>query len=309
MSFFKNIPRKLWQKTKETGVEIRKRRVAYLYVAPALLGMLLLVLYPFSYGIWISFTNWSRVHFTDYWFIGSGNYVDILGGQEFYTVLERTIIWTVVNVFFHVTIGLFFAVLLNRKIRGRIVYRTMLLIPWALPSFLTALTWRGMFNFEFGAVNQFLKTIGLQPIQWLTDPFWALIAVIIVNVWLGFPFMIVVFSGGLQSIPLDLYDAALIDGASGWQKFRYVTLPLLMPILIPASLLGFIWTFNMFNVIFLVTGGGPAQSTEILVTFAYREFTFTRYGRAAAYSVIIFLMLLAFSIVYTRVLERAQKVY
>jgi arabinogalactan oligomer/maltooligosaccharide transport system permease protein len=271
--------------------------------------MLLLVLYPFSYGIWISFTNWSRVHFTDYWFIGLGNYFDILGGQEFYVVLQRTIIWTVVNVFFHVTIGLFFAILLNRKIRGRIIYRTLLLIPWALPSFLTALTWNGMFNVEFGAINQFLRTIGLRSIPWLIDPFWAFIAVIIVNVWLGFPFMIVVFSGGLQSIPLDLYDAALIDGASGWQKFRYVTLPLLMPVLIPAALLGFIWTFNMFNVIFLVTGGGPAQATEILVTFAYREFSFIRWGRAAAYSVIIFLMLLAFSIVYTRVSERTQKVY
>lgn len=168
-----------------------------------------------------------------------------------------------------------------------------------------------MFHTEFGAVNQFLNTLGMQRIPWLTDPFWAFIAVMIVNVWLGFPFMIVVFSGGLQSIPLDLYDAALIDGASEWQKFRYVTLPLLMPVLIPAALLGFIWTFNMFNVIFLVTGGGPFQSTEILVTFAYREFSppNLRWGRAAAYSVIIFLMLLAFSIVYNRISEKAQKVY
>jgi len=187
MGLIREIPKRLRQRTKETISEIKKRRVAYFYVAPALVGMLLLVLYPFSYGIWISLTNWSRVHFTNYWFIGLENYFDILGGQEFYLVLERTVIWTVVNVFFHVTIGLFLAVLLNRKIRGRIVYRTLLLIPWALPSFLTALTWRGMFHEEFGAINQFLRTAGLPAIPWLTDPFWAFVGVIIVNVWLGFP--------------------------------------------------------------------------------------------------------------------------
>ncbi|HXL04698.1 MAG TPA: sugar ABC transporter permease [Bacillota bacterium] len=136
----------------------------------------------------------------------------------------------------------------------------------------------------------------------MSDPFWAFVAVVIVNIWLGIPFMMVTILGGLQSISPDYYDAAQIDGASGWQQFRFITLPLLNPILTPAIILGVIWTFNNFNVIYLITGGGPMEGTDILVTSLYKAvFEFYRYGFGAAYSLVIFLFLLVFSVIYLRI--------
>ncbi|MGL5051452.1 MAG: carbohydrate ABC transporter permease, partial [Fusobacteriaceae bacterium] len=193
-------------------------------------------------------------------------------------------------------------VLLNRKLPGKAFLRIMLIIPWAMPQYIAALTWKGMFNQNFGAVNIILgKFFGMEGLPWLSDPSMTFLAAIITNIWLGFPFMMMISLGGLQSISPELYEAADIDGASTWQKFRNVTLPLLKPTLTPAIILGSVWTFNMLNVILIIAGGYGNEATQILVTDVYRlAFNFYRYGYASAYSVLIFLLLLVFGLIYVR---------
>ena len=291
----------LWRRSGPTS------RPAYSYVAPAIIALAVLTFYPTAVGFVLSFTDRTltlgRGGF-DFDFIGIANYARVFERPEFPLVAATTVVWTVVNVFFHVGVGLVLAVLLNRKVFARPAYRTMFLLPWAIPSYISILAWRGM----FAGPDGLLFTMFDGSVQWLTTMPAALVAVISVNVWLGIPFMMMVFSGGLQGIPPDLYEAADVDGLTRWQKFRRITLPLLKPTIVPASLLGFIWTFNMFNVIYLMTAGGPlgleldAGATDILITYVYREGfqPFWRQGFAAAYSVVIFVMLLAFSLSYTR---------
>ena len=292
-------------------------RPAYRYVAPAIIALALLTFYPTAVGFFLSFTDRTLTAGQggfDYDLVGVDNYVRIFERPEFGLVAATTIVWTVVNVFFHVTVGLVLAVLLNRKIVGRPVYRTLFLLPWAIPSYISVLAWRGMFSHSPPGV---IDSVFGGSIDWLGTMPWALVAVIVTNVWLGIPFMMMVFSGGLQGIPQDLYEAADVDGLSRWQKFRHITLPLLKPTIVPASLLGFIWTFNMFNVIYLMTQGRPvvgtgnnAGATDILITYVYTEgfSPFYRQGFAAAYSVVIFLMLLAFSLSYTRYTRALESV-
>ena len=279
----------------------------YLYVAPAVLALAALTFYPVGYGFYISFTNMGGSHIFDYDLIGIDNYVDIFSDEikmdRFWDVTLNTFAWTIVNVVLTMVIGLGLALLLNnKKLRGKVLYRTFLLLPWAMPAYISCLIWKGMFHHDFGAVNHMIGFFGIEPVQWLDRMPYAFWACVITNVWLGIPFMVMVFSGGLKSIPDDLYEAARVDGVSGWKQFRHITLPLLKPTMIPASLLSFIWTFNMFNVIYLVTGGGPGGKTDILITYVYNAaFEGNDYGFAAAYSVIIFFMLLSFSIVYMKI--------
>jgi arabinogalactan oligomer / maltooligosaccharide transport system permease protein len=169
----------------------------------------------------------------------------------------------------------------------------LLILPWAVPSYVTALAWKGMFHRQFGAVNALLRAVGVEPVSWFAHFSTAFAANVATNTWLGFPFMMVVVLGALTSIPKDVLEAAEVDGATRWQRFRLVTLPLLGPTLLPAVVLGAVWTFNMFNVVFLVSGGDPDETTDILVSEAYR-WAFTRdaqYGYAAAYAVLIFFLL------------------
>ncbi|MEO7113981.1 MAG: sugar ABC transporter permease, partial [Polyangiaceae bacterium] len=170
----------------------------------------------------------------------------------------------------------------------------LLILPWAVPSYVTALAWKGMFHRQFGAINAILAALGAEPVSWFSHFSTAFAANVATNVWLGFPFMMVVTLGALTSIPKDVLEAAEVDGATRIQRFFRVTLPLLKPTLLPAVVLGAVWTFNMFNVVFLVSGGEPDDSTDILISDAYR-WAFTRdaqYGYAAAYAVLIFFLLL-----------------
>lgn len=279
---------------------------------PVFIVMGLLVFYPLGRGIYYSFTDANQYNALNplqpstFSWIGLENYTQILKSQEFRSVLGFTAVWTFVNVFFHFTIGLALAVALNRTLRFRGAYRMLLLVPWAVPSFISAFAWRFMFNNPFGFLDQFLLKLGWDnPPAFLGDPTWAKVAVITANVWLGVPFMMVALLGGLQSVDSDLLDAAAVDGANAWQRFWSVTMPSLRPVAATVVLLGLIWTFNMFNVIFLITGGGPGTSTQILATFAYQNaFTFRQYGVATAYGVIILSMLLVFSQFYRFAVKR-----
>ena len=280
-----------------------------LYVAPAAAGLLVLVVIPLAVGILLSMFHHDA---GSYRFVGLANFTDILASRgysiteplSFYFTLVVTLLWTSVNVVFHVSIGLALAMLLKSPLlRLRGVFRVLLIIPWAVPNYITALMWKGMFHQQFGAINALLDALGIQPVSWFTHFATSFAANVITNTWLGFPFMMVVSLGALQSIPQDLYEAAEVDGASKWTQFRHITLPLLRPALLPAIILGSVWTFNMFNVIYLVSGGEPGGATDILVSEAYR-WAFQRneqYGFAAAYSVLIFFVLLGWSAVTRRI--------
>ena len=286
---------------------------AYAMLAPVAIAMAVLVFYPLGRGVYLSFTNADRFNIgnqfipASYHTIGVDNYKDVLTSAEFRRVAAFTAIWTFSCVFFHFTIGLALASALNRTLRFRGLYRMLLLVPWAVPSFISAFAWRFIFNNPYGFLDQFLQKLGWDnPPAFLGDPTWAKVAVITTNVWLGVPFMMVALLGGLQSIDADLLDAASVDGATAWQRFWSVTMPGLRPVAATVILLGLIWTFNMFNVIWLITQGGPGDSTQILATFAYRNVYLDKlYGVAAAYGVIILSMLLVFGSVYRWAVARA----
>jgi len=297
----------------------RRNLVPYLFLFPAMAGMILLVFLPLSQGIWYSFTDMDQYNMgskfvsPSYRFVGLKNYIDVFSDKQsmFWPVLKQTVIWTVTNVSLHFLLGLALALMLNRKMRGRAVYRMLLLVPWAVPSFISAFAWRWMFNQDYGFLNLALQRLGFDPVPWLAEPAWAMTAVIAANVWLGVPFMMVVILGGLQSIPYELYEAARVDGADRLQQFSRITLPMLKPIAFTATLLGIIWTFNMFNIIFLISEGGPYNKTQILVTFAYvQAFQGWRFGMATTYGVVILSILLVFSFFYSRLLKMSdERVY
>jgi len=280
----------------------QESRLAFWFLAPSALVLLGVVAYPFLFNIGISLTNWNMFHFRDPSFIGPTHYLRLFSEPDFYTIFGKTILWTVINLVFHFTLGLSAALLLNRKLPGRNLYRALLILPWAMPQYISALTWRGMFNVEYGAINLMLAKVGVGPIPWFTSEAWAFMAPVITNIWLGFPFIMVIALGGLQSIPQELYEAARIDGAGPVRRFWNITLPMLKPVLMPALVLGTIWTFNNLNVIWLVTDQGlPADKTHILVTYVYKAaFFYYRYGYAAAFSVFIFLCLVVIVQGYNR---------
>lgn len=290
---------------------LRDRPLVYAAIAPAVVGMTLLIFVPFFMGVYLAFLDNSGR------FVGLANFGEILFPTEtsdtnFYLTLGVTVLWTALNVGLHVLIGLTLALVLSDAgLRGRAVYRVLLIVPWAVPNYITALIWKWIFNTQYGPANAFLALLGFDPVDWLGRSFWTNFAAnLATNTWLGFPFMMVISLGALQSIPAELYEAAKMDGAGRWASFRHVTLPLLKPALFPAVILGTIWTFNMFNVVYLVSGGAPDNQTNILITEAYRAFRVLKnHGLAAAYSLIIFVILAAYTALTNRVTRAAESVY
>jgi len=281
-------------------------RLPYMLLVPAVVGLSLLVVYPLLWELNVSFTNLSPKHFRSPDFVGLQNYIEvftrpILKQITFTPLFLRTILWTAVNVVFHVSGGMGLALLLNRKMKLRGLYRALLVFPWAIPQPVACLAWRGEFHFEYGFANIVLQRLGLAPIQWMSNPTWNFIAMCITNIWLGIPFMMVIILGGLQSIAGEFYEAAEIDGASGWQQFTNITLPLLRPILTPAIILGTVWTFTNFNVPFFINQN-ELETSDTLVTALFRSaFQYFNLGDAAAFAFVNFALLLIFSIIYIRV--------
>ncbi len=288
---------------------LRASRGAYAYVAHAAVVVFILVVLPLAAGAVTSLFAGTR---SDPRYVGLGNYLAILtarggpllGHESFYLTLLVTLLWTVCNVTLHLALGVVLGVVLSRPMmKLKSAYRVLLVLPWAVPSYVTALAWKGMFHRQFGAVNAVLGALGVEPVSWFSHFATAFAANVATNVWLGFPFMMVVTLGALTSISKEVLEAAEVDGATRWQRFWGVTVPLLRPTMLPAVVLGSVWTFNMFNVVFLVSGGEPDGTTDILVSDAYR-WAFTRdaqYGYAAAYAVLIFLILAGGSRLLSRV--------
>jgi len=311
---------------RRTGRVMREHRHAYFYVTPAMVAMLILVFFPFFYGIVLSFTGQTILNvsepLTDL-MVGFDNYVSILGDfdvfrttaegtvinyQNFYWTLFITICWTTTNVLLGVTLGMLLALALNTKgLRFTNFYRVILILPWAIPNYITALIWKGMFHPQFGVINQAIQMFGGEPVAWFDGVFSSFMTGLITNGWLSFPFMMVVILGGLQSISQDMYEAAKVEGATRWQQFKHITLPSLKPTIIPAVIISVVWTFNMFNVIYLVSEGQPAGANEILITKSYKiAFEEYRYGYAAAYSVVIFLILLVYGVFQTKMTKATE---
>jgi arabinogalactan oligomer/maltooligosaccharide transport system permease protein len=309
-----------------------KHWYAWAMVLPTVIVLGVLVLFPLVQGVYQSFTDLNESNQRDEIctkvlgggetcepnpdaarFVGIDNYVEILTGEQgqFWLQFTNTIVWTVSCVVFHYGLGLGLAVMLNRKFRGRGFYRVALIVPWAVPAFVAAFAWRFIFDERFGIFNAVLRSFGMDPIAWFEHRWSSLFTAIVANIWLGVPFMMVAILGGLQSISADLYEAAEMDGASPWQRFVNITLPGLRPVSATVILLGTIWTFNMFPIIYFVTRGQPAGQTEILVTGAYREaFEGIRdYSMAATYGVLILSILVVYAGVYRRMLRKQGEVF
>ncbi|MEU2503702.1 sugar ABC transporter permease [Streptomyces sp. NPDC007863] len=295
---------------------------AWAMVAPVVIVIGVIIGYPLVRGIYLSFTDANERNVArtigvneipaTYEFIGLDNYTDAITGSQFLGTLGWTVVWTVSCVALTFVLGLALANILNRKIAGRSAYRMMIILPWAVPGFVSVFAWRFLYDERRGLLNQILSGVGLDAVPWLNDPLMAKFAVIAVNVWLGVPFMMVALLGGLQSIPGELYEAAEMDGANAWQRFRNITMPGLRSVSTTVLLLSTIWTFNMFPVIFLLTRGGPGEATQILVTQAYKfsfEISPRDFAQSSTWGVLILVLLMIFAAIYQRVLRKQGEVW
>ncbi|MEU9852810.1 sugar ABC transporter permease [Streptomyces sp. NPDC047974] len=295
---------------------------AWAMVAPVVIVIGVIIGYPLVRGIYLSFTDANERNVArtigvneipaTYEFIGLENYTDAITGSQFLGTLGWTVVWTVSCVAITFVLGLALANILNRKIAGRSAYRMMIILPWAVPGFVSVFAWRFLYDERRGLLNQILSGVGLDAVPWLNDPLMAKFAVIAVNVWLGVPFMMVALLGGLQSIPGELYEAAEMDGANAWQRFRNITMPGLRSVSTTVLLLSTIWTFNMFPVIFLLTRGGPGEATQILVTQAYKfsfEISPRDFAQSSTWGVLILVLLMIFAAIYQRVLRKQGEVW
>ncbi|MEW6105898.1 MAG: sugar ABC transporter permease, partial [Bacillota bacterium] len=277
------------------------------FIAPTLICLLVVLAYPLALIVGMSFFDVEPTRHVGWVFTGMGNYREIVRDRDMWGSLANTAIWTIGSVAIQFVVGLAGALVLREHFRGNALLRSLLLVPWATPAVVGALAWKWMYHGQYGLVNAFLRTLGFREVSvaWLGDPRTAMGAVIVTNAWRGFPFIMLMLLAGLLSVPDTLREAAAIDGASFWQDLRYVTLPQLRPVVLVSTLLAGIWTFNNFSYIYILTGGGPAGRTDILVTFVYRNaFKYFRFGYAAALSVVLFLLVLLASAAYIRLVGR-----
>jgi arabinogalactan oligomer / maltooligosaccharide transport system permease protein len=311
-------------------------RTALLYLLPAFLVMGVITFYPLLFQTWMSFTDFQLKNLSGKVppnLVGLDNYVQIVQSKlnipnfEFLRLLFFNLFWAFSNVVIHVVLGVGVALLLNTNgLRFKRVYRALFILPVIIPPIIVATVWRHLFDQDNGAVNMILQGIGVlfrippdafridwlgqvdDPINFIPLPL-AYFALLAANTWLGWPLNSVVATGALQSVPPDLYEAAEMDGANAWQRFKVVTLPFLRPAMLPYAIYGFVVTFNLFYLSYFMSGGGPFGRTELFVTQAYKLVNdFQLYGVAAAFSVILFFLLLGITLVTNR-LARATASY
>jgi arabinogalactan oligomer / maltooligosaccharide transport system permease protein len=299
----------------------RQARTAATYLGPAMIVLALINIFPILYTFYISLTNRNgpaRFAEGNYQITGLQNYVRLLSQSDFYIVLAKTTLYAVICVFLFFVVGLTFALVLNNPaIKGRTIWRTLLILPWAVPYWITALIWKFLFHGQYGPINQILRALGANPPDWLLNGTTAFAAITVVNLWLSFPFFMLILLGGLQAIPAELYEAADLDGAGFSQKLFTITLPLLRPVAVPATILSLITTLKIFETIFLMTRGGPVTGigqpggTELLLVWAYNQgFQGSqRFALVAAFSVVLFVFLLGVTLIYTRLTQATRGVY
>jgi arabinogalactan oligomer/maltooligosaccharide transport system permease protein len=298
----------------------RQSAYAYAYLLPGLLFIGTATLIGVAYSLYISFTNYDGLTHFDQWdWVGVSNYREVLFGVDvgtFWMVIRWTLVFALASTLLSFVIGLGLALLLNdRNLPERSVYRTLLIVPWALPGTISILAWSGIFNDDFGYLNHFLNTIGISDAPWLGDASWAKMSVLILNTWLAFPFMMTACLGALQAIPDELNEAAVVDGAGRVPRFRYVTLPFLRSIITPLLIGTFAFQFNNFNVVYLLTAGNPAVEnsdaggTDILISYTYKlTLVQQRFAVAAAYTVVIFVIIATISAIQMKASRAFEEV-
>ena len=277
----------------------------YLFILPSLLFLGAILGFPILYSIMISFQKYTletlvsgKAQFT-----GFQNYIAILGNPQLKSALIHSLVFTFFSILFQFTIGLGLSILLNKSFPLNNVMRGVLLSGWQVPSVVTGTVFLWLFNLDYGLVNFLLTSMRIvsQPIAWFFQTNTAMVAVIIANIWLGIPFNVILLSAGIAGLPEDVYEAATVDGANGWQKIFYITLPLLKSTIMAVLMLGFIYTLRVFDLIWIMTKGGPGTATEVLPTLAYRlSFIHFNFGQSAAVSVIILAILLIAAVLYLK---------
>lgn len=282
----------------------QRRLIIVTFLFPALALIILFIAYPSLYSIYLSLTNASLIR--PVWsFVGLDNYGRLFQDPEAGEVLRNTYVYVFFVILFQFGLGLGFALLLNNVRRGRGVYGALLFLPWVFSNIMAVTAWKWIFNDSYGLLNYYLSALGLPTGQWLASPQLSMVTVIILNIWKGYPFSMVLQLAGLQSIPIELYDAAKVDGAGGLATLRFVTLPLMRVVIIANIILITVYTFNIFDLVYAMTGGGPINATELIGIFMYRAaFVSGRLGYGSAIATIMFALNIAITVFYVLILAR-----
>lgn len=291
-------------------VQRREQRTAWLLLTPALIVLALVYIYPIVRAVWLSFFDRSLGTQLQSVFIGFNNYIRMAGDGRFWQSFWTTIIFTTSSVILELILGMCIALVLHQKFKGRSLVRTSALIPWALPTALIGLAWAWIFNDQFGVVNDILRRLGLISggINWLGEPTLAMVAVVLADVWKTTPFISILLLAGLQSISDDLYEAHSLDGANAWQSFWRITVPLLMPQILIAVLFRFAQAFGIFDLIAVMTGGGPGGATEVVSLYIYSTvMRYLDFGYGAALVVVTFVLLVLAVTIASFLLSRIRK--
>jgi multiple sugar transport system permease protein len=278
------------------------------YIAPAFIVLAIVLLYPLGYSLWLSVHQWMLRSFRQgVPFIGFKNYIDLFSNPDFLNSIKITFTFVIIAVSIEFILGMLLALLLNQEVRGKGLFRAMILLPMMCTNVVIGLMWRLLLNYQYGLVNYYLGRLDILPVEWLSSPKVAMASVIIVDVWNTTSFVALMLLAGLQSLPDEPFEAARIDGASGLQSFYYLTLPLLRPVILVALLWRFIDTFRIFDVIYLLTSGGPARVTETVSIYVYRYgFQSFNLGLAAAASFIMLFIMLIIAGLIARAIQKQE---
>lgn len=276
------------------------------YIAPAFLVLIVILIYPIGYSFWLSFHKWTLRDFVNGvpW-VGLQNYISLFSNPDFLSSIRVTVTFVICAISLEFTLGMGLALLLNRNLKFKGLIRSFILIPMMCTNVVIGLTWRLLFNYNFGIINYYLTQINLQPVEWLSNPDIALISIIIVDVWNTTSFVTLMLLAGLQSMPDEPFEAAKIDGASAWQTFLYLILPLLRPTILVTLLWRLIDAFRIFDVVYLLTAGGPAHATETVSIYVYNYgFKSFNLGYASAASFIMITIMIVIGGVLARKIGR-----
>lgn len=269
---------------------------AWLFLLPSVLGIAVFNLFPVLGSFWLSLTHWNLLGTPR--FVGLANYADLFADSRFYQVMAQTLGFVGLTVVLDVVLGLVLAVALNRKLKGRGLLRTAYFLPYITSMVAIAIVWGWLFDPRFGALNLALKAFGLAPVFWLSNPRWAMPSIVLVTVWKGLGYTMMLFLAGLQAIPAHYEEAAKLDGASATQRFLRVTLPLLSPTVFLVTTVSLINAFQAFDAVYMLTGGGPGNQTSVIVYWLYQNaFTYFNMGKASAIAYVLFAVILAITLV------------
>jgi multiple sugar transport system permease protein len=277
----------------------------YLFITPNLVVFITFMFVPIVFAFYVSLSEWTLIGASQ--FIGFDNYIAMLGEEQFWQALRNTAVYTAGVVPTSMVIGLAAAVLLNRKLPARTFLRSVYFMPVVISGVAVALIGEWMFNDQYGIFNALLGRLGIGAVTWLSSSTWAMVALIATTMWTRIGFCMVLYLASLQSIPETYYDAARVDGASGWARFRYITLPLLAPTTFLVLIIQVILSFRVFDLVYVMTGGGPGFSTTVLVQYIYEEaFTKQDMGYASAVGVVLYLILMIFTLIQWRVSRQGE---